>query len=276
MRRAGEIVTGKFVYSLVASAGLPPKDVQDLRLTVLDNACGSGVVTAVMLEKMTAEQRNRARVTCGDVQQTLIDYVRARGEKEDWEGVETLLVDAQDTKLPSSHYTHVLTSFALMLVPKPLSALQEIHRLLLPGGVNGFTTWNHVGWIPLVQRAFTAIPGIPPFPSEDKYKDFMGTGRWDLPAFIKQQVEAQGFVDVKIDRVSADSDIPSPEEFVKRFGHMFVGLTTRWFTEEQKKADWPEKIKETLLKQLQEEYGVGKPWKMPMTANVVTCRKPAS
>ncbi|KZT60622.1 S-adenosyl-L-methionine-dependent methyltransferase [Calocera cornea HHB12733] len=222
---------------------------------------------------MTEGQKKRTRVTCGDVQQVSVDYVKARAQKEGWQGVQTLLVDAQDTKLPSSHYTHVITSFAIMFVPKPLAALQEIYRLLVPGGMNGFTTWNYVGWIPLMQRAFSVLPGIPPFPKEEQYQDFMGTGRWDIPAYIKGQVEAQGFVDVKIDVVSADSDIPSPELFVKLFGNMFVGLTTRWFTEEQK-AEWEEKIKSTLLVQLQGEYGVGKPWKMPMTANVVTCRKP--
>jgi len=271
MRRAGEIITGPFAQPLIAAAGFPPSSLEDL--VILDNACGSGVIAATLLGLLDKEQKRWTKVTCGDVQQGMIDHVRTRAEKEHWEGVEIKLVDAQDTQLPSSHYTHVLTAFAIMLVPKPLAALQEIHRILVPGGMNGFTTWNKVGWVPLVERAFAAIPGCPPFPGTENISDFMGTGRWDTPAFIKQQLEEQGFVDVHIEVKDELSTIDSSENFVRLFGGMFIGLATKWFTEEQKQ-EFGEKIKETLLSQLQEEHGAGQPWDMPLTANVVTCRKP--
>ncbi|KZO90156.1 S-adenosyl-L-methionine-dependent methyltransferase [Calocera viscosa TUFC12733] len=259
MRRAGEIVTGKFVHALLENSGLPPSSPKDL--TILDNACGSGVVTAVLLEKLSEEQKKRTRVTCGDVQQVLIDYVKGRMEREKWEDVEVRLVDAQDTKLPSVHYTHVLTSFA------PVDALQEIHRILVPGGVNAFTTWHTTGWVLWLQRAFAAIPGCPPFPTKEQYGN-----HWDTPEFLQEVVAKQGFVDVKVVQKADKPVIDSPEMYVRLFANMILGLATKWFTDEQKK-EYTEKIKATLLKQLQEEFGEGQPVEMPMIANIVTCKK---
>jgi hypothetical protein len=160
-----------------------------------------------------------------------------------------------------------------MLVPKSLSALAELHRILLPGGVNGFTTWHTVGWFSILRRAFEAIPGCPPFPDEEKLMDFMSTGAWGQPEFIKKQLQEAGFVDVTVEVQRETARMESPRFFVSLFGDMFVSFAIRGFGEAEK-AEFGPKIRETVLSQLEEEHGVGKSWDLPMTACVVLCGKP--
>ncbi|EJU03266.1 S-adenosyl-L-methionine-dependent methyltransferase [Dacryopinax primogenitus] len=271
--RAGELVTGEFAKVLLDAAAVPPSTPQDL--VVLDNACGSGIVTAILLGRMSEEQKRRTKVLCGDIQSEVVKYVTERIEREKWEGVEVKLLDAQDTKLPSSTYTHVLTSFGIMLLPKPILALQEIHRILAPGGLNAFSTWVEVGWVAWVERAFRAIPNCPPFPTQEQISNFMDTGRWDQESFICQVLEEQRFVDVRIQVHKEAGKIESPEFLVRVFGSMFIGLATRWWTDEQKK-EYADEIAPVLLSQLQEEFGKGQQVTMPMCANLITCRKPAA
>jgi len=276
---AVELMTVKFARPLLVAAGLPAPPTSPAKSVVLlDNACGSGVVTATLLEMLDEQGRTASKeglkVTCADLQEPMINYVKERMEKEKWEGVEAKLVDAQDTKLPSSTYTHILTAFGIMLLANPSAALKEIHRLLLPGGVNAFTTWHTVGWISLVRNAFEAIPGCPPFQSPEEYSDIQGTGRWDQEAFVRGQLEAHGFEDVSPVEVRTEkARLDSPEMFVGLFGNMTVGFSMRKFSEDQK-AEFAGKIKETLLKQLQEKHGEGKPFDLEGVANVFVCRKP--
>jgi len=275
MQRAGELVTGKFAVPLIRAAGLPPPPGSTQELVVLDNGTGPGCVVTALMPLLDEQQQKHTKVTCGDVDPPSIAYVQGKVEKEKWGNVEVKTIDAQDTKLPSSSYTHVLSSFVIMLVPKPLAALEEVKRILVPGGVNGFTTWNDAGWIPWIERTYAAIPGCPPFPDKEKRLNPFGTGRWDLPDHIERQLREQGWEDIKVDVRLEKPVHESPEEFVRLFANMLLSLTTKWFTDEEKKEFTP-KIKEVLLQQLQEEFGAGKPFEMPMTANIVTCRKPAN
>ncbi|KZT60630.1 S-adenosyl-L-methionine-dependent methyltransferase [Calocera cornea HHB12733] len=273
MQRAGELVTGRFAAPLIQAAGLPPAKVQDI--VVLDNGAGSACVAADLLKMLDGEQKERTRIVCGDIQPGSLEFVSKRVKEEGWRGVEVKSIDTQDTKLPSASYTHVLSSFVLMLVPKPQQALAEIHRILVPGGVNAFTTWNTVGWLPWVQDAFAAIPGCPPFPPAEKRLNPAGTGRWDLPEVLREEVEKVGFVDVNVELREERPVMDNPEMYVRLFANMLLSLATKWFTDEEKK-EYTDKIKQTLLKQLQEKFGEGKPFDMPMTANLVTCKKPSN
>ncbi|KZO90150.1 S-adenosyl-L-methionine-dependent methyltransferase, partial [Calocera viscosa TUFC12733] len=237
-------------------------------VVVFDNGTGSGVIAANLLKMLDGEQKKKTRITCGDIQEGSLQFVASRVEKEEgWDGIEVKYIDTQDTKLPSSSYTHVVSAFVLMLVPKPVDALQEIHRILIPGGVNAFTTWHTTGWVLWLQRAFAAIPGCPPFPTKELYGN-----HWDTPDFFQDVVAQQGFVDVKVVQKQDKPVIDSPEMYVRLFANMILGLATKWFTDEQKK-EYTEKIKATLLKQLQEEFAEGEPLEMPMIANMVTCKK---
>jgi 2-polyprenyl-3-methyl-5-hydroxy-6-metoxy-1,4-benzoquinol methylase len=92
MRRAGELVTGKFAQRLIDLSGISTANPADIK--VLDNACGSGIVTARLLDGL-GEKGKGLKVVCGDLQQGMVDYVQERAQEQGWAGVEVQVVDAQ-------------------------------------------------------------------------------------------------------------------------------------------------------------------------------------
>jgi len=273
--RSAEIVTGKFVEPLLRAVGLPSPSCSE-ELVIFDNGTGSGIVISTLLGLLSEEEKSKiSSITCGDAQEVMVNYVKQRIASDKWANTEAKVIDTQDTKLPSSHFTHVLSSFLLMLVPKPTAALQEIHRILRPGGLNGFSTWKHAGWVDFVKSAVEALPGSPPFPEQSKIMTFMGTGAWDDGEFIKAQCEQYGFEQVQVHVQRELPTMDSPEWFVGMFWNMFSGVAMKWWTDEEKK-EWGPKVKDELLRQLQERHGKGKPFEMEMVANIVTCRKPVA
>lgn len=111
--KTGEKVTGQFAQTLIDQSGLiadananPEKS-----LVVLDNACGTGIVSGLLHHQLNDKAKRNWKLTCGDISEGMLEYTRRRVRREGWENTETKIVDAQDTGLPNAHYTHVFTAF---------------------------------------------------------------------------------------------------------------------------------------------------------------------
>lgn len=111
--KTGEHITGQFAKRLIDQSGLVAnsKANPDTPLVVLDNACGTGIVSSILQHELDDEVKNNLKLTCGDISQGMLDYVKHRVGEENWQNVEVKVVDAQDSGLPSSHFTHVIASF---------------------------------------------------------------------------------------------------------------------------------------------------------------------
>lgn len=111
--KTGEKVTGQFAQALINQSGLivESKASPDKPLVVLDNACGSGIVSSILHQQLHDSVKNNWKLTCGDISEGMLEYTRRRMERENWQNTEVKTVDAQDTQLPSAHYTHVFTAF---------------------------------------------------------------------------------------------------------------------------------------------------------------------
>lgn len=123
---------------LVQQMGIGPSPV-----TMLDSACGSGVVTdqaqGLLREGGALEG---SRFVAADSSQMLVDIVKRRVEAEGWTSTETEVLDAmvcrrccltwwmgdtdlvQDTKLPDDTFTHVAIGLGLHLIPRPDDVLK--------------------------------------------------------------------------------------------------------------------------------------------------------
>ena len=86
-----EPVTGAFARHLIQQAGAIGGEKP---LVVLDNACGTGIVSEHLVEMVDESARERMRVVCGDFSEGMVGFVKEKIEEQGWKGVEARIVDA--------------------------------------------------------------------------------------------------------------------------------------------------------------------------------------
>lgn len=178
-----ETATGPPAETLLSNCGLLPT--RPAGVVILDNACGAGVVTARLLEKGGSSNENLS-VVCGDLDQTMVNLVAQRIKENHW-NAQAEKFDAQDVPYSDNYFTHVLMNFGPHLMPDPIKALTETHRVLRNGGRTGFTCWTKPGWVPSIQEA---VPSFTPPP-------FLSSP-WCDPEAIRTNLEMIGFSKVNV------------------------------------------------------------------------------
>lgn len=121
--KIGEKVTGLFAKDLldqtrlVADANANPEK----PLVVLDNACGTGIVSSLLQKELAEQVKRNLVLTCGDISGGMLEYTQRRMESEGWVNAKTEIVDAQDSKLPAAHFTHSITAFGELRLSRLIS-----------------------------------------------------------------------------------------------------------------------------------------------------------
>ena len=154
-----------------------------------------------------------------------------------------IIFDEQKADLPNNHFTHVLTSFALVGVPRPRDLLSEAFRILQPGGTLGITIWKFTGWFPLAIDAVASIPGAPPPPSYQEFCNVFlespGEDRWVDPAFFEDEIRKAGFEDVKVALHTNETRDESVEKYLETYAGVTSTLLGNIWNEEQKAKFMP-------------------------------------
>ncbi|KAL8886398.1 MAG: hypothetical protein Q9215_005889 [Flavoplaca cf. flavocitrina] len=286
-----EVVTGPFGRHLIGKAGLLSPNLDNL--TILDNACGTGVMSAALHELLPMSTQSRMKLTMGDFSEPMLKVANERCASEGWVHTEGRIVDAQKTNLSDSTFSHVLTNFAIMGLQDPTAALNECHRILKPNGICAFTTWSSVEWIRIVRQAFATLPGPPPCPSELEMFRSWGVGDWHSPEWIRSfltspsstplhpESETQPSVskptfewqDVQVESVEKEIVMESSERFVDTFSLMLPMITKFWSEKERREVG--DMAVPRLLEWMEGRYGKGKEVKMTWVANLVVLKKGA-
>ncbi|KAJ5273206.1 hypothetical protein N7478_008331 [Penicillium angulare] len=269
----GEKVTGVFGQALVDQTDVVAhsKSHQEHPLVALDNACGTGVVSSILQNSLDDEVKAKMQLTCADFSQGMLEYTRRRIEREGWVNADVKHVDAQDTKLPSDHYSHVFTSFAYMALPKGLSALDETTRILQPGGIIAFTTWIEPGWVPVTTEAIATLPYDLPWPSAKEFLSFLNSGEWDNVEWIESELKKREFGHISVNAVTKHNTMPVAG-FVDMTMFMVPVIIEHFWSEKMRQAH-KEKIRPTLEKYLVETYGADGEVPGEWKAIVSTARK---
>jgi SAM-dependent methyltransferase len=148
-----ENATGTVAPRLVRFAGI------SAGAHVLDVACGTGVVA------LTAA-RLGATVTGVDITPELIAHAKENTAlmRLDLARTTWLEGDAEALPLPDASFDIVVSQFGHMFAPRPNVAIQEMLRVLKPGGTIAFSTWPSE----LFTGRFFALIGkyAPPRPPE--------------------------------------------------------------------------------------------------------------
>jgi ubiquinone/menaquinone biosynthesis C-methylase UbiE len=168
---------------------------------VLDVACGTGLVT----RRVARQVGERGTVVGVDVAGKMVAYAQQVAGNQRLPQVTWARMDAEELLLPDGTFDVALCALGLMYVPHPSKALQEMHRVLKPGGRAVAAVWGRrqrCGWadiFPIVE-ARVATEVCPLF-------FHLGT-----PDMLAQTFAAAGFVQIISDRLSTILAYASPAE----------------------------------------------------------------
>ncbi len=173
--------------------------------SVLEVACGTGVVTRALAEALPEE--------CGIVATDLNEAMVAHGQQiGTTRPVTWRQADVMALPYPDESFDVVVCQFAVMFFPDRVAAYREIHRVLRPGGAFLFNVWNSIDQNEFADvvttAAATLYPDDPPlFLARTPY----GHGS---PAEIEADVRKAGFescVLMQRDEISvaANSELPA-------------------------------------------------------------------
>lgn len=115
---------------------------------ILDNACGTGVVTKVI--KATYPS---AHITGADLSPNVLEIYQSKASQNNWENTQTEVLDVRDLKkLQDESFSHVITNFGFVNTPddqeSPLQAAKEMYRVTEKDGVALVTIWAGMRYCP--------------------------------------------------------------------------------------------------------------------------------
>jgi ubiquinone/menaquinone biosynthesis C-methylase UbiE len=226
---------------------------------VLETACGTGIVTRRMLERLPAN----AATTATDLNQDMVDYARAKlgaDPRVTWRSA-----DAQRLPFADAGFDAVVMQFGMMFVPDKVQALREARRVLRPGGSFVFSVWDAFARNPFGR--ITHEVGASLFPEAPPAFYLTPFGDHD-PEAHASRAKAAGFADVTVEGVAFEGLGESAEDFAAgliRGNPIALDIAGR--------GTVPcEEVERRLTEALRRELG-DRPVRTPLHAWVVTARR---
>ncbi|KXG46242.1 uncharacterized protein PGRI_050980 [Penicillium griseofulvum] len=255
--KRGEMITRPFAELLVDQSKVisESKANPDQPLVILDNACGTGIISSILNDKVGDIVKEKWKLTSGDISSAIIEYTKLRIQQEDWKNTETKILDAQKPDLPSAQFTHIFTAFAYMALHESVKALNETARMLQPGGTIAFSTWIEPGWIAIARAAIKSMPGNLCFPETRELMAVMTEGQWDSKSWIESQLEQLGFQDIDVRPATIKLTLAS-HVFVDMSMLMVPVMVNSFWTEKQREEN-KDKVRPALEKYVEDVYGSG-------------------
>jgi ubiquinone/menaquinone biosynthesis C-methylase UbiE len=190
-------IFARWAPELVAAARPRPGE------RVLDIACGTGVVTRLLYERVAPN----GRVVGLDLNAGMLAAARtaAHGLEIEW-----LEGNATNLSLPDGAFEAVVCQQGLQFFPDKVAALREMHRVLIPAGrlaVSVFRSVEHTPGYRVLQEALARHVGadkaaLPPFS--------LGDGR-----VIRDLMAAAGFREIRVRADVKLTRFQSAEHFIR-------------------------------------------------------------
>ena len=131
-----EEILGDFLFEPYA-ANLVQRISLHADARVLELACGTGRVTKKLLQQLPAS----VQVIATDLEADMIGVAK---HNNNYPNLRWATVDMTDIPFATGQFDIVVCQFGLMLVPDKLKALEEMYRVLQPGGRLIFSVWGNI------------------------------------------------------------------------------------------------------------------------------------
>jgi ubiquinone/menaquinone biosynthesis C-methylase UbiE len=176
---------------------------------VLDLAAGPGDTGFLAAELVLPG----GTLISSDASRAMLGVARGRARDLGVSNVEFRQIELEWIDLDTASIDAALCRWGLMLTDDPGTALQEIRRVLRPGGRVTLAVWSDPErnpWATIPTRAMVELKfAQPPDPS--------APGMFALadPALLRELLESAGFVEVLLDRVDLRRDNASVEDYIE-------------------------------------------------------------
>ena len=214
------------------------------RMRILEVACGTGIVTRQLLDRLPPD----GRLVATDLSEPMLAYARQKFTGVD--GIEWRQADGLALPFPDESFDAFVCQFGLMFMPDKTAALREAQRVLAPGGELLFNTWDK-----LENNEFTHIAHT----TEMTFFETDPPKFYEIPfglhdaALLRSLMGDAGFTNVTIDEVELESVSPSADDAATGL----VQGTPLAVAIKERNADI-DAITEGVAKALQSRFGEGR------------------
>jgi ubiquinone/menaquinone biosynthesis C-methylase UbiE len=227
--------------------------------SVLEVACGTGIVTRILRDRLPAT----TRLIATDLNEPMIKHATAKFSEKD--AIEWKQADACNLPFADESFDAVVCEFGLMFVPDKALAAREARRVLKPHGVFLFNVWDSLEQNPLGKIAHETIAG---FFERDPPLFYQVPFGYHDRAEIKELLENAGFSEIRVDVVDKESAATRADDAA---AGLVGGSPVSIAIAERDPSLFPA-ITSAVADALTKHFG-GSPFRAPQRAIVVQARK---
>jgi ubiquinone/menaquinone biosynthesis C-methylase UbiE len=170
--------------------------------TALDVACGSGLVSFRLLDRI-----GNGHVVGVDISEKMIEMAASLAAQKGETRIRFQRMDAEQLVLGDQTFDVVLCALGLMYMPAPLRALEEMYRVLKPGGRVVAAVWGerrHCGWAEIFGIVDQHV-------SSEVCPMFFNLGN---PGMLELNLKAAGFSNILTHRIQTTLHYRNAEEAI--------------------------------------------------------------